>query len=467
LHRIGAAEDELFAEAVRYHQAGRLAEADILYRRILARDPCQPAILHNLGVIARQTENPAAAAALFRRALSLRPDYPEALGNLGIAWRDQGDHRQAAATLERAVCLQPDVAELHNNLGGVHKEQGRIDGAIREFRRALSIQPDQPEIRCNLAAALLQRGDYGEGWREHEWRLHRDVSWAKPRLFGQPRWTGEDLTGRTILLHAEQGLGDGLQFARYATPIAARGARVILEVAPSLTALLATVPGVAQVVAAGAALPAFDCHLPLMSAPALLGTTVATIPAEIPYITAHAAMVAAWGRRLAHLPGPKVGLAWAGDPRPHDWRAHAVDRQRSMALTRLTPLLDLPGISVVSLQKGVAAAQIGDIAPERRPFDPMDAVVDFADTAALVANLDLVIAVDTAVVHLAGAIGKPAWILSRFDGCWRWLLDREDSPWYPTARLFRQTTPGDWDAVVARLVEALAKHGIPFKEQEA
>jgi hypothetical protein len=224
-----------------------------------------------------------------------------------------------------------------------------------------------------------------------------------------------------------------------------------------LTRLLVSVAGVAQVVAAGDPLPAHDLHLSLMSAPDRLGTTLATVPGEIPYVAPDQALVAAWSRPLAGMSGPKVGLVWAGDPRPDDRRAHAIDRRRSMALRRLAPLLAVPGIAFVSLQKGSAAAEIGQLPDDLRPLDPMGEVSDFADTAGLIANLDLVISVDTSVAHLAGAMGKPVWILSRFDGCWRWLSGRDDSPWYPTVRLFRQAAPGDWDPVIARVVEALAK----------
>jgi hypothetical protein len=302
------------------------------------------------------------------------------------------------------------------------------------------------------------KGDFAQGFREFEWRRPHRQAMRPPRSNLPPRWTGEDPTGRTILLQAEQGLGDVLQFARYATEIVALGAQVILEVYPPLKRLLASVPGIAQLLTPDDALPdGVDWHLPMMSAPYVLGTRLETIPATVPYVSPDAKMKAAWERRLAKLPGLKVGLVWAGDPRRHDPRAHAIDRRRSIALDRLTPLLMVPDVHFVSLQKGVPSAQIGKIAAELQPLDLMEEVADFADSAALVANLDLVISVDTSVVHLAGALGKPVWILSRFDGCWRWLTGRDDSPWYPTARLFRQTAPGNWDEVIVRVARELAE----------
>jgi tetratricopeptide (TPR) repeat protein len=447
--------EDLFAEAIGHHQENRLEEADALYRRILDREPLHPVILHHRGVIAQQRENPGDAVSFIRQALCSRPAYMEAWTNLATALRDLGERTLAEPCLRRAIRLQPNIAEAHNNLGSLCNELGRLDDAIAAFRTALTLQPDNPEIHCNLAAALLQRGDYAEGWREHEWRLHANVPWAKPAPLPQPLWTGEPLRGRTILLRNEQGLGDDIQFARFATPISALGAKVILEVHAPLARLLASVPGVDRVVTRGESLPDIDCYLSLMSAPHLLGITLETIPSAIPYVTPDQAAVTGWKKRLAHLPGLKVGLVWAGDPRPFDRRANAIDRRRSMPLSQLTPLLGLPGISFVSLQKGEAAEQIAGLPADLRPFDPMGAINDFADTAALMANLDLVISVDTSVVHLAGAMGKPVWILSRFDGCWRWLTKRCDSPWYPSARLFRQTEPGNWDEVVARVAAEL------------
>jgi hypothetical protein len=319
------------------------------------------------------------------------------------------------------------------------------------------LQPDHPDIHGNLGAALLRVGAYEEGWREHEWRLHPAALNSRHRdLPGRP-WRGESLAGRSILLYGEQGFGDMVQFARYATPVAAAGGRVVLAVAPELRELLGSVPGVSDVVPLEGPLPDCDFHAALMSCPHLLSTTLQTVPGDCPYITADPHRVALWAEHLRGLPGLRVGLVWAGNPRLANPALSRVDARRSLPLTRLRSLLVLPGVSMVSLQKGAAAAaQIADLPADERPLDPMAAVSSFADTAAILANLDLVITVDTAVAHVAGALGRPVWILSRHDGCWRWLEGREDSPWYPTARLFHQRRPGDWDGVIERMARDLA-----------
>jgi hypothetical protein len=267
----------------------------------------------------------------------------------------------------------------------------------------------------------------------------------------------EDLAGKRLFVHWEQGFGDTLQFCRYALAVRARGARVILSVQDPLVRLLRGLdPGI-EVIGGAETPQSFDYHCPLMSLPLAVGTTLETIPARTPYLSAAPARTAAWSTRLTAVTGLKVGLVWAGDPRPHDPASSAIDRRRSIALERLAPLLAEPGVSFFSLQKGSPAGQLADIPAELRPLACMDEAGDFADTAALISNLDLVITVDTAVAHLAGALGKPVWILSRFAGCWRWLLERDDSPWYPTARLFRQAEPGDWGPVIAKVATRLAE----------
>ncbi len=407
----------------------------------------------NLGRILKEQVRVREAVACLRRVVQLHPAAVLGWINLGDGLDEAGRIEAALAANRTALSIDPAAPPAWNNLG--HVLQGRGDpAAARALRRAIQLSPNYAAAHLNLGMDLLLHGEMEEGWREFEWWRASipALGWkGAPHL----RWTGQDLRGRTLLIRGEQGLGDMLQFARYASLFARAGARVVLEVHPPLTRLLASVPGVAQTVPMGMPLPPHDYHLQMMSVPGLLGTRLDTIPADIPYLAADPAEIETWRGRLSALPGLKVGLVWAGNPRANDPRTRLVDSRRSMALTRLAPVLDIPGISVVSLQKGETAAQIDDLPPALRPFDAMGEVKDFADTAALCANLDLVISVDTSVVHLAGALGKPVWILSRHDGCWRWLLDRDDSPWYPTARLFRQKTPGDWDEVVARIAEAL------------
>ncbi len=437
-------------------RSGQLDEAAAWIEKAIVGRPAAADAYNNLGVVLREMDKVDQAVTRFRQAVVLAPDYADALSNLGNALGELTQWQESLRHYRRAQRLEPEHPRILSNLGVTLMHLGEVDEAVTAQRQALRLAPDLAETHYNLATALLLKGDYREGWAEYEWLWRGGAKGTEIREFSEPRWQGEDPKGRTILLYGEQGLGDVLQFVRYAPLIAARGARVILEVYRPLRRLLADLPGICQIVTRGDPLPAFDWQLPLMGAPHVLGTTLESIPSDGPYLQAPAERAAPWRDRLAGLPGLKIGLVWSGDPRPHDPRANAVDRRRSIRLSTLAPLLKLPGLSFVSLQKGTPAAQLDDIPQSLRPQNWMEEIDDFADTAALIAQLDLVITVDTSVAHLAGALGKPVWILSRFDGCWRWMLTREDSPWYPTARLFRQTTPGDWDPVVARVAAELA-----------
>ncbi len=446
----------LFAAAVEAHQAGRAEQAAALYRRLLIWLPAQSQALDHYGLLLAAGD-PEAGGRLLGRAVRVASHTAQSWCNLGVVRREADRPNEAERCFRRALALRPDLAAAINNLAALLKEGGRPNEAIGWFRAAVRLQPDHPDIHGNLGAALLRVGAYEEGWREHEWRLHPAALNSRHRdLPGRP-WRGESLAGRSILLYGEQGFGDMVQFARYATPVAAAGGRVVLAVAPELRELLGSVPGVSDVVPLEGPLPDCDFHAALMSCPHLLSTTLQTVPGDCPYITADPHRVALWAEHLRGLPGLRVGLVWAGNPRLANPALSRVDARRSLPLTRLRSLLVLPGVSMVSLQKGAAAAaQIADLPADERPLDPMAAVSSFADTAAILANLDLVITVDTAVAHVAGALGRPVWILSRHDGCWRWLEGREDSPWYPTARLFHQRRPGDWDGVIERMARDLA-----------
>jgi hypothetical protein len=304
--------------------------------------------------------------------------------------------------------------------------------------------------------ALLLSGRFEEGWKEYEWRWKTKMWSSGAREFSAPLWSGEAIGDRTILLHAEQGIGDTLQFCRYA-PLIARGTRIILEVQAPLVRLLSRLPGVMQIVARGDNLPPFDVHCPLMSLPLAFGTTLDTIPAATPYLSAAAVLAADWQERLAGLDGLRVGLLWAGAQRLNFPAGATVDRRRSVTLKALAPLGEVSGASFVSLQKDGPAAQAADPPHGLVLHDFTADLHDFEDTAALIVNLDLVISVDTAVAHLAGALGKPVWLLNRFDTCWRWLLNRDDSPWYPTLRQFRQPRSGDWNSPVCAARDALQR----------
>jgi len=388
------------------------------------------------------------AASCFRAALALRPDFPQAQSNLGQALKDLGDLTEAEAVLRASLQHWPDQATAQSALGTVLKEQGRYTEAVGVFRRALALTPTLPEARFNLGVTLLTLGDFTPGWQAYEARWQTREFAAGP-VFVQPHWAGEPLEGRTILLHSEQGAGDAIQFVRYVEAVVNRGGRVLLSIPASLIALFEAIPGVAEVNRHGDLLPRFDVHCPLLSLPRVLGTTQASLPDRVPYLSVP--MVArsrsqAWIG--AETPGLKVGLVWAGNPQ------HQNDRNRSIPFSTLAPLFELAGVRWFSLQLGAHAADLVQ-APAGRILDLSPHLQDYVDTAAVLEQLDLILSVDTSVAHLAGALARPTWILLPCVPDWRWMLGRNDSPWYPTARLFRQTRPGDWEKVVAEVQQAL------------
>lgn len=429
----------------------------------VARCPAESGVWLALGNAHLAAGEVEAAIAAYEAALAADPASAEALNNLGSALHRAGRLAAAEETLRRAVGLRPGHAGQLANLGLVVKDQGRFAEAMALYERALAAEPDHATARANRATLLLQQGRFEEGWAEYEWRWRAPGFTSRPRHFGPPAWDGGDPAGRTLLLYAEQGLGSAIQFVRYAALIADRGARVIVECQPPLARLFrASLAGaggpVSHVVARGEPLPSFDAHAPLMSLPLRCGTTLATVPASVPYLHADPAAVAAWRERLTAADGGagglRIGLAWAGNP------AHANDHNRSLppptAASLLAPLLALPDARFFSLQLGPGTASTAAQLAEGGLIDLSAEIGDFADTAALITALDLVVSVDTAVAHLAGALARPVWMLVPTIPEWRWLTDRDDSPWYPTLRLFRQPTPGDWAGVVARVAACLA-----------
>jgi tetratricopeptide (TPR) repeat protein len=440
------------------HDRGNLTAAVAVYRRALDLAPDMPRTHYNLGVALEDQGKLDEAIACYRRALDLDPDLTEADNNLGNVLKDQGKQDQAAAHYRKAITLRPDDAHALYNLGLMLHEQERLDDAIACYRRALIHAPEDASAHLSLALALLAQGNFAQGLPEYEWRWR--TSMMSARDLAAPRWTGQGISGQTILLHAEQGYGDTLQFARYAPLAARRGARVILQVPAPLTRLMHSLQGVSLVIADGDDLPAIDFHCPLMSLPFVLATEVATIPGTTPYLAAAPSPSDHWRRRLAELPGLKVGLVWAGASRPFHRVADAIDRKRSLTLDRFAECARIPGVTLISLQKGEPAAQVAAAPAGMAIQDWTDELEDFADTAALVDALDLVIGVDTSVIHLAGALGRPVWMLNRFDSCWRWLRGRDDSPWYPTLSQFRQTAPGDWDSVLTRVRDSLERYAL-------
>ncbi len=404
------------------------------------------------------------AIAAYQRAVALNPTHVPALNELGRQLRTLGRSEEALAILERARDLKPDEAGIHGNLGNVLQDMARFDEALAAFDQALALKPEFPPAAWNKALLLLLLGDYERGWLLFDWRWRQDVLLAENVVPPSPDWLARtDLSGKTVLLHSEQGLGDTLQFCRYAKMIKALGATVVLEADKPLMGILATLEGVDRLIEKGQPLPRFDYPCPLMSLPLAFKTEVATIPADIPYLRADPRLAQVWAQRLGAKTRLRVGLVWSGGHRADQPELWALNDRRNIVLSKLAALKN-PNVEFYSLQKGEPAeSELPAI--EKAGWDGPPIInyaadlKDFTDTAALIENLDLVIAVDTSTAHLAGAMGKPVWILNRFDNCWRWLTDREDSPWYPTARLYRQPKPGDWESVMARVaadLEALA-----------
>jgi tetratricopeptide (TPR) repeat protein len=420
---------------------GQLDMAQACYERAIALRLHRVESHIGLGVVLRAQGRLEEAVARYERALALAPDHPETRNNLGVALVDLGRPEEAIAQYEQALALQPDRAETHNNLGIALQRQGRYAEALACYGRALALKPDYAEAHFNRSHALLLTGELDEGWEEYEWRF---AVARYDRNFDRPLWSGEPLAGQSILIHAEQGLGDTLQFVRYVPAVAERGGRVVLEVPVGLVRLVRTVAGASEVAAAGDPLPVFDCHCPLLSLPRVFKTDLATIPDTVPYLSVPAGVSAVWAERIAAAPGFKVGVVWAGTT------VGAID------LRLLQPLWDVAGISWFSLQVGNGSCDIslldGVTIADLSPW-----LTDFAETAAAICHLDLVITVDTSVAHLAGALGRPTWLLLPNPPDWRWLLEREDSPWYPTARLLRQRKPGDWPGIAREVAAALAQ----------
>lgn len=434
----------------------RPEEALSSYEHAAALTPGLAPAHFNRGNLLRTLGRREEALTAYTQALAAHPGYAEAWNNRGNILRELNRPEAALPDYERVLALRPEYAEAWLNRGIVLDALGRRAEALASFERVLALRPDHPEAHYCIALHRLRHGDFARGWVEYEWRWQASDAETAP-AFPQPPWLGrEDLAGRTLLLHAEQGYGDTLQFCRYARLVADRGARVILQAQPPLLTLLARLAGPAQVIAPGDPLPPFDFHCPLMSLPLALGTELSSIPAETPYLSADPAETAAWRARLGETRAPRVGLAWSGRP------THRNDMNRSIRLAELAPLLT-PGAEFIGLQKDVRAEDRAALAamPAIRQFGGQ--LRDYADTAALIACLDLVITVDTSVAHLAGALGKPVWILLPSDPDWRWLLGRSDSPWYPSARLFRQTRVHEWSDPIAdagaALVEFLRRAG--------
>lgn len=438
-------------------QQGKLEAAIGHYQAALRLQPNNASALVNLGATLQQQGNLQAAIGRLQKALQVNPNLPEAHTNLGHALKQQGELIQAIAHYQKAVQLLPQHPEAYADLGDALAEQGEIEAAIAQYDQALRLKPDHVTVKGSRIRTLLISGKLREGFAEYDpWRLSLS---NRGRSFAEPEWDGSDLHGKVILLYAEPGagLGDTLQFVRYAPLVAERGGRVILACQELLLRLLRRIPGVEKVVVMGESLPAFDIQAALLSLPRIFGTTLATIPASVPYLTASKQPRFLLSDSIdACL---KVGLVWGGNP------DHGHDRDRACPLAAFQPILNTPQVAFYSLQKGPHRADLL-VLPELPIQDLHDRLGDFADTATAIAQLDLVITVDTAVAHLAGGMGKPVWVLLAFAADWRWLTQRDDSPWYLTARLFRQPRRQDWTSVCQQVADALRTLTVAAKLQK-
>ena len=483
---------QTLALGLEHHRAGRLAQAEGLYRQVLAQDPCHAEALQLLAAVAARTGQHDQALALLEQAVAAEPDNAGCLTNLGACYVNVGRFIDALAPLERAVrldannagtyyhlglvfentdrlddavenyrhavALQPNNRPAHNNLGKLLRGLGKYDQAAAHFDAALAVDPGAPHVHYNRAILWLSQGRFAEGWEEYEWRI-------KCRQFGtrqlpQPRWDGRPLENETLLVHAEQGLGDNIQFLRYLPMVRERCRHVAVEVPADLLPLcrqagierLRVQPPM-DVVAARRTPAECDFHVPLPSLPRIFGTNHETIPADVPYLKADDRLVARWREKLSVYPGCKVGIAWQGSPK------HPADDSRSFPITRFAPLAEINGVHLLSVQKNFGREQLQSIGARMNVVDLQSEIPDhaepFMNVAAIMMNLDLVVTCDTSVAHLAGALGVPVWVAISTMVDWRWMLDRADSPWYPTMRLFRQRRLGDWQPVFAEMARQL------------
>jgi Flp pilus assembly protein TadD len=433
------------------HDQSRYDEAMHAYETAIRIQPNFPVALNNSANTLKQMGRFDEAIACCQEALRCKPDYHTAYNNLGVTLVAMGRLEEASRTFEKALQLMPNDVVARTNLGAALVRQGRYDEGTDRSREALGINPNYAEAHKNQAIVWLLLGDFERGWPEYEWRWKCPGSPLPP--YAHPLWDGSSLQGRTILLFSEQGLGDTIQFVRYAEVLRQRGARTAVACPKPLLQLLKSCPGIDQLLEQNSEMTSYDVAAPLLSIPGLLQTRRETIPASVPYLSADARLVRSWRDRLQTIPGFRIGVAWQGSTKYH------ADRERSFPLCELAPLAAVPGVRLISLQKGFGAEQIGSI---RNEFEVIDLGDDldtssgpFMDTAAIIANLDLIITADTSIGHLAGAMAKPVWLALSLSPDWRWLLNCDDSPWYPTVRLFRQKSLGKWSDVFQQMAEEL------------
>jgi tetratricopeptide (TPR) repeat protein len=504
--------------AVKYYQTGNFRQAENIYKEILESQPDNFDALYFLGVILQQKKEYDSAISYYKKALHLNPRKADAYYNLGLIFQDQAEFDEAIESYQQAIKLNPDFADAYYNLGLIFQDQAEADSAIANYRiflqfnskdadaylnlghayqmkgqleeaitcfqKAMQINTDlpdayynlgnaykekgQPEVAIpyyqkaiqrapdfvdahwNMALALLLSGDFNQGWKKYEWRWKLENRHLP--VFAQPLWNGSSIDGLTILIHGEQGFGDIIQFVRYVPLVAERGAKVLLRCGGELVSLLQNIRGIDKVLSYSEQPSDFDTYCPIATLPLLFGTTLDTIPAKIPYVGVSPSIIEKWEHRIQKDNSTlRIGLVWSGNPK------NIILKNKSFPLETFMPLGELHKIAFYSLQKGNASEQAKNPPKGITLLDYTDEINDFSDTAALIENLDLVISVDTAVAHLTGALGKPIWTLLPFSPAWRWLLHRDDSPWYPTMRLFRQPSPGDWESVIEHVRGELLK----------
>lgn len=455
----------------------RLDEAASQLRRAITLKPDYADAYYNLALVMGRQNNFDEGIELLEQSLRLKPDNPDAYNDMGVMYARLDRFEDAETFHRKSLTQRPDHAETHYNLGLALHRQLKLDAAIASYENAISLKPDYADAHCDRAFALLVQGRFEQGWPEYEWRWNGRQKAA--RDFYQARWDGSPLAGRTILLHAEQGRGDTIQFIRYAPLVQQAGGRVVVECQQELASLIATCAGIDQLVIRHQPLPAFHVHAPLLSLPGIFRTNLDTIPAHVPYLAADPARIERWRQEIVQseertatkqasnadslfsLPRSsfKIGIAWRGDP------VHKGDRFRSVSLARFAPLANIPGVRLFSLQRGPGLEELGQV---DFPLVELGSHFEtFMDTAAVLMNLDLLITIDTAVAHCAGALGRPVWVMLPFVPDWRWLLEREDSPWYPGMRLFRQKRMGDWDEVFQQIEGELAAWAVPRSQPGA
>jgi tetratricopeptide (TPR) repeat protein len=433
---------------------GRNEEATTCFEEAIIIRPDFFQAHYNLGNSLQEAGKLEQAISHYQNAISNYPDYAEAHNNIGIALLEIGKHEEAITHYQKAISLNPDYAEANNNLGIALQEIGNHENAITRYQKAISLNPDYAEAHFNLSCLYLLLGNFEKGYEEYEWRLKLKSNVEHTRSFTQPQWDGRPLNGKTILIHAEQGLGDAIQFIRYVPMIAKAGGDIIVECDAKLSHLFSGYEDFTRFIGAGDDLPDFDIHASLLSLPNIFKTTLTTIPSANNYIHINDDLVASWKNKLSTLKNHKIGICWQGSV------DNRKDQSRSMPLKYFSDIINIPEVSFISLQKGYGQEKIKDDGHTDAIADfssEMDTHEKFIDTSAIIENLNLVIGVDTATIHLAGAMGKPVWVLLPYSPDWRWMLNTKDTPWYPSMRLFRQKEPGDWETVMDEIRVELGK----------